>query len=86
MEKGWQLPAFSEKEVTEEPGNEGEVRTETWGDPCFSLFWEEPRVNVPGGFQAQRNYEKEAAESLLLSGHVQQSQWPPEPAFSPPFL
>lgn len=25
-------------------------------------------------------------KSLSFSGHVQQSQWPPEPAFSPPFL
>lgn len=41
-------------------------RAETWGAPCFSLFWEEPRVNVPGGFQAQCNYEKEATEKSLV--------------------
>lgn len=47
IERGRQLPAFLEKEDTEEPRNEGEG---TWGPPCFSLSWEEARVNVPGGF------------------------------------
>lgn len=66
MERGRQLPAFLEKEVTEEPGNEGEGRAETWGPLCFSLSEEDPGVSVLGGFQAQSHYEKEAAEKLLV--------------------